>query len=60
MCIDQIADIKLGYLYQKNIAVSQSLTNLPIDFFPQIGYNMTNLEFNSRLVVFCLVKYELY
>lgn len=25
---------------------------LPIDFFPQIGYNMANLELNSRLVVF--------
>jgi len=33
---------------------------LPIDFFPQIGYNMANLELNSRLVAFCLVKYELY
>lgn len=31
---------------------SLSLTILPIDFFPQIDYNMTNLELNSRLVVF--------
>ena len=36
----------------KNIADSQSLTNLPIDFFLKIGYNMTNLELNSRLVIF--------
>lgn len=36
----------------KNIVDSQSLINLPIDFIPQIVYNMTNLEFNSRLVVF--------
>lgn len=34
---------------------SQSLTILPIDFFLQIGYNMTNLELNSRLVAFYLV-----
>lgn len=52
--------MNFGILIKKNIVDSQNLTNLPIDFFPHIDYNMTNLELNSRLVVFCLVKYELY
>ncbi len=45
----------------KNIVDLQRLTNLPIDFFLKIVYNMTNLEFNSRLVVFFVWWfYELY